>query len=196
MNLFACLMAVFSFSYFKSFSQKFDRRINILARVMDFRYTKPNHFYELDSGTFIRTNACIFKTPSGEVKSILLSAPFEYSIISKRKDIVITFMIDEGTMFDSLCYEQYLRLYADTISHHIVRYSKKYLSKTSQATAGSQYVPHCPSLYKKEYPNIKIVILYKEEKGIIQMLYYYKDQASNRVRKCIRRTAGMIKFDT
>lgn len=187
---------VLSFLGFNSFSQDLDRALNIYGKAMEYQYTKPNRFLELDSGTFMRTNACIFKTKTGKVRSILLSAPFSYSIISERKDIVITFMISEGSMFDSLDYEQDLRLYADTVNHCIIRYSKRYLVKTSRATSGSLYVPRCPNLYTKEYPNIKIVILHKEGKGTIQMFYYYKDQASNRIRKCIRRTVGMIKFDT
>lgn len=169
-------IVIFSLYGFRSFSQNLDRKLNAFVKLMDFQYTKPNHFLELDSGTFMRTNACIFKTADGALRSILLSSPFHYSIISERKDIVITFMFSEGIRFDLANYNQDLRLYADTINHHIIQYSKRYLAKTSGATSGSLYVPRCPNLYTKEYPNIKIVILHKEGKGTIQMFYYYKDQ--------------------
>lgn len=193
-GIFFVILFVFIIVSSDSFSQKLDRRLNLYAKEMGVRYKKPPGFFELDSGTFVKTNVCRLITKDKRQWHLMLSAPFDYSIISKRKDIIITFMIMQR--FKAYDYYREIQLNADTVNHQIIHYSKKYLKKTSNATEASLYVPNCPFLYKKEYPHLKVAIMYEKGEGVIQLFYYYTDKAANKIDRCIKRTADMIRFKT
>lgn len=177
-----------------SFAQKLNRKLNVYARELSFKYKKPLGFVELDSGTFVKTNTCDWITKNKRKWHLLLPAPFEYTIISKRRDIVIAFMI--MPRFNAHDYYRVIQLDADTMNHSIIHYSRDYLKKETNATEASLYVPNCPYLYKKEYPHIKVVIMYKKEEGVIQLFYYYTDKTEDKIDRCIKRTADMIRFNT
>lgn len=191
-HAFAAVVLIFLIANQDSFAQKTDRKLNGYAKVMDYSYKQPEGFFELDSGTFVKTNICSLKIKNKKEWHLMLNGNFDYSIISKKKDVVVTFMILPG--FNSWNYYRTIQLYADTMNYPIIHYAPKQLKKTSDATKASLYVPNCPFLHKTQYPNLKIVILYKKGKGVIQLFYYYTDKAADRIDKCIRKTADMIQF--
>jgi hypothetical protein len=91
-------------------------------------------------------------------------------------------------------YLRYIELEADTTKEKVVFYSREYCRKKFNADVGAKFCMTNNRLFRGKYPYCEVVILHKENRSDIMLLYFYTDESREMLNKIIKQTAGMLRY--
>lgn len=195
MKIYCLLTALFIISICNTcFGQSKDRILKIDLLELNISYRQPRGFIESDS-----TEAVNFA--NGHFHNAL-----DYSLKTNKADIIV------GISFQHLAppsdfvkrlapnydpnknYLHYTELRADTTKEKVVFYSKEYCRKKFNADVGAKFCMTSNRSFRGKYPYCKVVILHKENRSDIMLLYFYTDESRKELDRIIKQTAGMLRY--
>jgi len=183
----------------KSFAQAKDWMLKSVLKEENLQYEMPNGFLECEGADRHESRECATGRHTN---------PLFYSIYAKNYDVIIGFnmlphyipspllkALVPNLVGPNETHLSYIKSEADTAKYNVVYYTKKYCKKKFNSEFGAEYQLRCNRLFREKYPYCRVVVVHKKDRCNIFLSYYYTDKSEKQVKKCIRKTAGLIKYN-
>ena len=179
------LLILFIGLYYNVHAQK-DKVFKAYLPELNLTYTAPEGFTDLDSMKSIipRTHSYSLLFYSIENNN---SLGIGFELIPSREWI-------SGPPTQVTGYLNGIKHYADTTFNKVRYLGKKDLRKLNADSVAIFDLETDPKFYKYKYKKCKVMSLFKKDKGIANVYYFYNDTTEINVLRLMSETTGILKF--